>query len=184
MPLNGYTCLRTTNALIPVDIQHHLMMNIGKNERVIIADFLMPVVCKSIKSKIELYEYNNRTRFISQIKKMCSEYHKMDNENYALCERLPIAIQLFRYINTFESHPIYGLKFAEMIICKCVTILNDIDNIYREDKKIIHVNRSQLQTDQLRDFEEFTRMREKLSKEANRCLSHMIQYREHLISQS
>ena len=77
MVLSGYARLRYCNNFIPTDIQAHLSKNIGKNNRVVVADYLIgdnakhnPALPKHLNQKINQLNIKEKARFVQQCKNM------------------------------------------------------------------------------------------------------------------
>ena len=135
MTLNGYNRLRCFNDHIPMDIQIHFIKNIGRNERVVISDFLigkrgenMPSLPYDINTKIKNTDIHSIKRFSEKMKKILIEIENEHDVN----KRIAIVIYLFRYLNIHNDFRSYNL--SNIIINKSYDIMDEIEYLY-EDKK-------------------------------------------------
>ena len=181
MVLSGYARLRYCNLFIPIDIQDHLSKNIGKNNQVVVADYLIgnnakhnPFLPKHLNQKINQLDIKERTRFVQQCKKML-KYMGQQETNYT--KRIIMVTQFFRYLNMKEEY--YSLFFANSTIEKCIELLYDIQNIKRKYKqKITHRYNTRSQS-KLKSEKEFNGIQlEKATFEISQSLEKLIQYRE------
>ena len=136
MSASGYSRLRFANLAIPADIQSHLMKNIGRNERVIITDFIMgpkgehgPILPAGTKAKITRFNYQSKKRFVKQVSKMLDRFQ--EERSNGINTRLVGATQIFRYLNNFGNWSLVGERLIRVIIQRSQIILRDMDNIYQ-----------------------------------------------------
>jgi len=175
MVLSGYARLRYCNNFIPPDIQAHLSKNIGKNNRVLVADYLIgdnakhsPVLPKHLNQKINQIHIQEKQRFVQQCAKLCIQLEK--EKNYTV--RTIMVLQFFRYLNTRDDWFDY-LVFANTLISKCNALIYEIQNMETKYKKGIPF----AQTEQ--DAQQFTEIKlKKARSEIVQCLGKLLQYRE------
>ncbi len=183
MVLTGYNRLRCLNMFLDTGVQAHLMNNIGRNERVIIAECLMgktgqhsPVLSVDLNEKIKSIDLKSTPRFVSQVKRFLDRVDK----THGIKNQLMHVETLFRYMN-MQTH--YGdIRFSNIIIAKCVELLNAIDDERRmlNEHRVIHHNtRTQVKRRQM-DAELIHQM-VKSKAEINICFSRVIEYRESLL---
>ena len=182
MVLTGYNRLRCLNMFLDIGVQAHLMNNIGRNERVIIAECLMgktgqhsPVLSADLNKQIKSIDLNARPRFVTQVIKLLNRI----DQSSGLQNKLMHVETLFRYMNMQTRY--YDYRFSSIIIGKCVELLNTIDEERRmlnEHRVVKHNTRSQVKRRQL-DTELIHQMG-KSKAELNICLDRVIKYRETL----
>ena len=174
MVLSGYARLRYCNNFIPTDIQAHLSKNIGKNNRVVVADYLIgdnakhnPVLPKHLNQKINQLDIHEKERFVQQCKNMLTKSEK--ETNYT--SRIIMVIQFFRYLNMREDY--ISLRFANGAISKCNELLYDIQNMERKYKEGIPFTGTEQQA------KEFNQIKlKKARSEILQCMEKLLQYRQ------
>ena len=174
MVLSGYARLRYCNNFIPPDIQAHLRKNIGKNNRVVVADYLVgdnakhnPVLPKHLNQKINQLDIHEKERFVQQCKNMLTKSEK--ETNYTA--RIIMVIQFFRYLNMREDY--ISLRFANGAISKCNELLYDIQNMERKYKEGIPFEGTEQQA------QEFNEVKLKKARfEILQCMEKLLEYRE------
>ena len=183
MVLTGYNRLRCLNMFLDTGVQAHLMNNIGRNERVIIAECLMgktgqhsPVLSADLNKQIKSVDINEVSRFAKQMKRMMNAFVKEKN----IVHQMKCVEQLFRYLNMQKTF--YGMHLTNVIIGKCVEFLNIIDG----EKQAIATNhvftrntRFQYKRKQLDDVVIYHMNRAKV--ELDIGLTRLLNYRESLL---
>ena len=174
MVLSGYARLRYCNNFIPPDIQVHLSKNIGKNNRVVLADYLIgdnakhnPALPKHLNQKINQLDIHQKERFVQQCKNMLTKSEK--ETNYTA--RIIMVIQFFRYLNMREDY--ISLHFANCTIDKCNALLYDIQNMERKYKEGIPSAGTEQKA------QEFNEVKLKKARfEILQCMEKLLEYRE------
>ena len=180
MVLSGYARLRYCNHFIPTDIQAHLSKNIGKNNRVVVADYLIgdnakhnPALPKHLNQKINQLNIKETARFVQQCKNMLIKMEK--EKNYTV--RIIMVIQFFRYLNMREDY--ISLHFANCTIDKCNALLYDIQNMERKYKEKVTPPYNTRSQSKLKSEKEFNQIKLKKARfEILQCMEKLLHYRQ------
>ena len=179
--VNGYTRIRQLNRFLPTDIQVALFQNVGRNERVHVADFLLgddytktesPYLPNGTACQIrELGGDMPHKKWCDKVRMLLANHQSLENRDDKFKDSYKSVEYTMRFMANYPIQ-VSNEHFVKIVLSKCEDLMNEIEYLAKEDEEKSNAQHSHMTRKNLahtQDVELRKVLREKLRREVSHC---------------
>ena len=184
--VNGYGRIRQLNRFLPTDVQVALFKNIGRNERVHVADFILgddytktetPYLPNGLAKEIRDYDHMSKKKWCTKVRNLLDNHYYLEDLVDKDYRTIHTGVEyLFRFITNYpvQSETVHDEHFVNTVLNKCSDILEELRRMENEAEekydKEIHDYQTRGNIAKIKDMNDRVISRHKLRQEIIKCM--------------
>jgi hypothetical protein len=180
--VNGYGRIRQLNRFLPTDVQVALFKNIGRNERVHVADFILgddytktetPYLPNGLAKEIREHDHMSIEKWCAKVHNLLNDTNYIEDKDKDYRAVHTGAEYLFRFITNYPIQT-ENERFVGTVLKKCYDILDDFR---RMDEKAdeqydnyVHAYQTRENVSRIKDLNDREIARHKVRQEIFKCI--------------
>ena len=180
--VNGYGRIRQLNRFLPTDVQVALFKNIGRNERVRVADFILgddytktetPYLPNGLAKEIREHDHMSTKKWCTKVHELLNDHSYIENKDRDYRAVHTGVEYLFRFITNYPIQT-ENERFVSTVLNKCYDILDDFQRMDDEaDEKYdicVHAYQTRENVARIKDLNDREIARHKVRQEIFKCI--------------